>query len=88
MTVEITLLTRSDCGLCDHAKSVLARLGGEFDLIVREIDVASPDGRALAATSGMAFPPAVLVDGEPFGFGRIAERRLRRHLARRVASQP
>lgn len=88
MTVRITLLTRSDCGLCDHAKAVLERLGGEFDLIVREIDLASPQGQALAAAARMAFPPGVIVDGQAFAFGRLSERRLRRHLARRAASDP
>lgn len=83
MSLEITLLTQPDCGLCDHAKQVLARLAGEFSYQVREVDLTTAEGQALGARAGMAFPPAVLLDGEPFAFGRLSERRLRRELARR-----
>ncbi len=85
MTVEVTLLTRGACGLCDHAKQVLARLAGEFPLTVREVDLTTPEGQAMGARAGMAFPPAVFIDGEPFGFGRLSERRLRRELSRRLS---
>jgi hypothetical protein len=30
------------------------------------------------------FAPGVLVDGEPFSYGRLSERKLRRELRRRV----
>ena len=83
MTVQITLLTQSNCGLCDHAKAVLVRLAGEFEVTVDELDLSTPEGQRLAATTGMAFPPAVLIDGQPFAFGRLSERRLRRDLTRR-----
>jgi hypothetical protein len=36
----------------------------------------------------MAFPPAVLIDGEPFSYGRLSERKLRRDLARRGIAAP
>lgn len=49
--------------------------------------VAAP-GRAMAAAAGMAFPPGVLLDGEPFSYGRLSERKLRRELARHAASRP
>ena len=86
VAVEVTLLTQPDCGLCEHAKHVLSRLAGEFALDVREVDLTTPEGQALGARSGMAFPPAVLLDDEPFAFGRLSERRLRRELARRHAA--
>lgn len=82
MTVQITLLTQPSCALCDHAKEVLDRLTGEFDITVRELALATPEGQRLAVASGLAFPPAVLVDGQPFAFGRLSERRLRRRLTR------
>lgn len=83
MSVQITLLTQPSCALCDHAKEVLDRLTGEFDLTVRELAVATPEGQRLAVASGMAFPPALLVNGQPFAFGRLSERGLRRELIRR-----
>ncbi|MGN2642157.1 MULTISPECIES: glutaredoxin family protein [Nocardia] len=82
MTIAITLLTRSDCGLCEHAKQVLARVGQDYPLTVTEIDLRTEDGQRLAATAGVLFAPGVLVDGEPFSHGRVSERKLRRTLAR------
>jgi hypothetical protein len=78
----ITLLTQTDCALCEHAKGVLARVGADHPLEITEIDLASEDGRALAAGAGVPFAPGVLVDGRPFGYGRLSERRLRRALSR------
>lgn len=82
--VQITLLTRADCGFCDHAKQVLNRLRGEFPLRVTEIDLASQDGELLGRRAGVLFAPGVLVDGRPFSFGRLSERKLRRRLDARV----
>ena len=78
----VTLLTQADCALCEHAKGVLARVGEDHPLDVTEIDLATEHGRALAARAGMVFAPGVLVDGRPFGYGRLSERRLRRALGR------
>ncbi|MEC3974427.1 glutaredoxin family protein [Amycolatopsis sp. H20-H5] len=81
--VEITLLTQDDCGFCDHAKQVLDRLGAEYPLQVTEIDLATEDGRRLAAQAGVLFAPGVVVAGQPFSFGRLPERKLRRALDKR-----
>ena len=80
--IAITLLTQADCALCEHAKAVLARVGADHPLEVTEMSLDSPEGRALAEEAGVAFAPGVLVDGRPFGFGRLSERRLRRTLER------
>jgi glutaredoxin len=82
--VQITLLTKDDCGFCDHAKQVLRQLGDTYPLRVTEIDLASHEGRRLAATAGVLFAPGVLVDGRPFSFGRLSERKLRRALDMRL----
>lgn len=79
----ITLLTQADCRLCEHAKAVLSRVGLDHPLAVTEVDLATEAGRALAGQAGVAFAPGVLLDGEPFAYGRLSERRLRRELARR-----
>jgi len=81
--VRITLLTQPSCGLCGHAKQVLDRLGRDYLLTVTELDLTSPDGQALAARAGVVFDHGVLIDGEPFSFGRLSERRLRRALEHR-----
>ena len=84
MTVAVTLLTQEACGFCDDAKELLDRLAGEFPIAVTELDLRSPDGERLAMTGGMMFPPAIFVDGEPFGYGRPSERKLRRALERKL----
>lgn len=80
MTTTITLLTKADCTLCEQAKGVLDRLAADYGLVVEVVPVDTPDGAAIAVRSGMAFPPAVLLDGEPFSYGRLSERRLRKEL--------
>lgn len=86
MTTRITLLTQEDCGLCEHAKQVLARVSSDYPVAVEEINLRTDQGRRLAEQGGVMFPPGVLVDDQPFGYGRLSERKLRKTLAAR--SQP
>lgn len=83
---EVLLLTQAECGFCDHAKDVLARLQQEFSLTVREQDLASPAGKRLAVTLGVVFAPGIVLDGELFSYGRPSERKLRKELQRRTAT--
>lgn len=78
--IPITLLTQASCGFCDQAKQVLNRLAADYPLQVTEIDLTSEEGQRLAASAGVLFAPGVLVDGKPFSFGRLSERKLRRKL--------
>ena len=84
-TVEVTLLTQEHCDLCDHAKTVLARLSQDLSvqarLLVTEVDLASAQGRHLASEAGVLFAPGVLLDGMPFAHGRLSERKLRKALS-------
>jgi len=38
----------------------------------------------VAADAGVMFAPGILLDGAPFGYGRLSERRLRRALIART----
>jgi glutaredoxin len=82
--VQITLLTQTSCRMCELAKEILARLGNEYPLSVTEVDLRTDEGRRLAAEAGVLFAPGVLVDGHPFSYGRLSERKLRRALDRRA----
>jgi glutaredoxin len=84
--IAVTLLTQPGCGLCEVAKAVLARVGDDYPLTVTEVDVRSEHGQRLAADAGVLFAPGVLLDGQPFCYGRLSERRLRRTLQRRGAT--
>lgn len=83
MTIDVLLLTQTDCDLCEHAKSVLDSCGHDYPLHVSTLDLNSPEGKRLALRSGAMFPPGLLLDGELFGYGRVSERKLRRELRRR-----
>jgi glutaredoxin len=85
--VPIILLTQPACGMCEVAKNILANLGDEYPLSVTEIDLGTEPGRRLAAQAGVMFAPGVLVDGRPFSYGRLSERKLRRLLDRRPAAK-
>lgn len=78
--IEAILLTKHDCDLCEQAKSVLARVGEEHELHVREIPLETEEGRDLGLAAGAPFPPVLLLDGRPFSYGRLSERRLRKAL--------
>lgn len=84
--IEVTVLTQPDCQFCEIAQAVLARVGQDYPLATRWVELGSEQGRELAARHGVLFAPGVLLDGEMFSYGRLSERRLRRHLARRSAS--
>lgn len=82
--MRVTLLSQEHCDFCAQAKEVLDRLAQEFPLNVETLDLASPKGQRLAAAGGIMFPPGILLDGEPFSYGRLSERKLRRELRRRL----
>lgn len=77
---RITLLTVSDCHLCEQAEAVVDRVGADLALEVEILPLDSKQGRRLGEGAGILFPPGVLIDGEPFSYGRLSERRLRRAL--------
>jgi glutaredoxin len=82
--MHVTLLTQDDCAFCDDAKELLARLSREYPLEIQELDLGSDEGRRLAEAGGMMFAPGIVVDGEPFCYGRPSERKIRRELNRRL----
>jgi predicted DCC family thiol-disulfide oxidoreductase YuxK len=84
MTTVVTLLTQPECALCEQAKQVLARVGADHRLRVEEIALDSPHGQQLAATAGVMFAAGILLDTQPYAFGRLSEKALRRDLRRRA----
>jgi len=81
---HILLLTQEHCGFCEQAQEILGRLAREYWLSVTPLDMGSPEGQRLVVHSGLLFPPGILIDGEPFSYGRLSERKLRRELDRRM----
>jgi glutaredoxin len=81
--MQVVLLTQKDCVFCTDARDLLDRLAVEYHFSVTTLDVASPEGEALAVRSGIVFPPGIFLDGKPFSYGRPSERKLRQALERR-----
>lgn len=77
---KVTLLTKAECELCEHAKVVLERVRADLPFHVEILSMDSQEGRDLAQQCRVLFPPGVLIDGQPFSYGRLSERRLRRAL--------
>jgi glutaredoxin len=77
---EVLLLTKEDCSFCDQAKKTLLRLGDDFELSVREVPLDSAEGAELSRAAVAPFPPVVFVNGKPFSYGRLSERKLRKAL--------
>lgn len=84
--VRVTVLTKSPCGYCEQAQELLQRLKNEYPLVIETIDIKAPEGEAMATRGGILFPPGIFLDGEPFSYGRVSERKLRRELDRRTGS--
>jgi hypothetical protein len=84
--IHVTLVTKSQCGFCEDAKELLARLAQAYPLAIETVKLDSPQGARLALEGGILFPPGIFLDGEPFAYGRPSERLLRREFARRSAA--
>ena len=60
-----TLLAQADCWLCEHAKTVLAKIGRDMPVTVEEVDLGRPEGQARADSGWLLFAPGVLSTGSP-----------------------
>ena len=77
---EVTILTQASCTFCIRAKEILSRLALEYPLNVHQEDLNTEVGRALAIKHGVMFAPGILINGKLFSFGRLSEKKLRKHL--------
>jgi len=80
--IEIVLVSSEGCHLCEDAREALEDLGRAFPIELREVDMSSPEGRAIVERFRPPMPPAVLVDGELFSSGRLPRKKLLRRLER------
>ena len=82
--MDVILLTQDACAFCAHAKEILTRLQGDYPITLREVGLDTAEGERMALAGGFLFPPGILIDGEPFSYGRPSERKLRRALTSRL----
>ncbi|MBU1225752.1 MAG: glutaredoxin [Actinobacteria bacterium] len=78
--IAVTLVASAGCHFCESARQIIENAAASVPLDVREVDLESPEGQALQSQWRAPYPPMVIIDGEMFGYGRISERKLLKHL--------
>lgn len=79
MAIDVTLMSRKQCHLCEVAHGELARILPDYGLRARVVDV--DDDPELQAEYGDRVP-VVLLDGKEHGYFTVDEQRLRPALER------
>jgi glutaredoxin len=85
--VDVVLVTALRCHFCADAGKLLDDLGSRYSLAVREVELESDEGAAIATRFRVPFPPVVLLNGVYFGHGRISRRKLTRALGGIVGAE-
>jgi hypothetical protein len=85
-SIEAILLTSPDCLLCHEAEAMLNELAIEYPLIVTVVVAASPQGAALAERHALPFTPSLVLAGDPFGYGHLSRRAIRREIETRLST--
>lgn len=81
--VEVTLITKPGCHLCDVARPIVERVVADFDAVrLTELDMLQDSALATRWAEDI---PVVLVDGTPHSAWRVDEPRLRARLERALA---
>ena len=75
----LTLITSSECHLCEHGRRVMAALQAESSIEVHEIAWESDEAASLRDGASL-FPPAVYLNRQLLGYGRLSEGALRKRL--------
>lgn len=83
-SIEAMLLSKRDCLLCHEAEAMLNDLATEYPLVITVIDAESPQGSELMQRFLLLFTPALVLGGEPFGYGHLSRRALRREIDTRL----
>ena len=85
--LDVLLLTREGCHFCRDAEALLGRLGADYPLRVRIMDMASAEGERIALDAGLIFPPGIVLEGRPLGYGRPSEGKFRRAVEQLLAQR-
>jgi hypothetical protein len=78
--IDVVVVGSDSCSHCRDAMTLLGSLSHLYPLRVRELDMGTDEGMVIVRRYGVPFPPAVLIDGEFFGYGRMSRRKLQRRL--------
>jgi glutaredoxin len=79
MSHAVTLISRTDCHLCQVAESALDALQDELGFTVEKVDVDADPARRAEYSDRV---PVILIDGREHGYWRLEEKRFRAALER------
>lgn len=83
--VNILLVTQDGCSPCKRIKRIVEESKNEIpSMQIKEVKFSSVEGMKLASEYQILFPPAVFIDGQLFGKGKIGEEDLKNGLRRAV----
>ena len=84
-TVEITVVRAPACHFCTDAEETLAKLAVTYPLVLRFVELESPEGLRLTGQHRPAMNPLILLDGRFFSAGRLPRKKLAALLERAAA---
>ncbi len=76
--IKITLIRPLGCVHCASVKTTLEKMKTDYpELVIEEIDMTSPEGRALVEKYSILSSPGILINDEFFAFGGATETQFR-----------
>jgi hypothetical protein len=85
--IEVVLVEAPACHLCEDASHILRDIAPDYLLSVRQVDIASTEGRAIVRRFRAPMPPVVTINDELLGWGRLSRGKFRRRLDELTATR-
>lgn len=79
---EITIASAFACYFSREAREVPDERASGSPIEIRDVDIVSAEGQRIVERFRPPMPPAVLVRGAPFSFGRLPGKKPKRHPGR------
>lgn len=73
-------ITSEGCEHCEETRALLHKIQKEYDLAIKEIDMASPQGMELVMQYRIMLAPAIIIDKNLISMGKVSEKSLREKL--------
>jgi len=76
--IKMILVRNEGCVHCAQTKEILKKIQPEYpQLVVREVDMATPEGQELISKYSIMSSPGIIINGELFAMGGTTEKELR-----------
>lgn len=76
--IKVTLIRPQGCSHCVAVKATLEKMKADYpELIIEEIDMATPRGQSLVQKYGILSSPGILINDEFFAMGGATQEQFR-----------